>query len=116
MKYLHEIMHNQDHFHDNWDNRHDYLYPWTITSEQASKYSAIVPIKNIVKVYPFRGSTYGYRQEALFLSFNDVYTCYNDYTRIHSDELIKIINRKKKNQSLILKKSKRYFYAYLEGK
>jgi|21_taG_2_1085346.scaffolds.fasta_scaffold00183_6 hypothetical protein len=116
MKYLHEIMHDQDHFHDNWETRQNYLYPWTITSEQANKYTMIVPIKNIVKVYPFRGTTYGYRQEALFLDFNDVYTCYNNYTRIHSDELIKIINRKKKNQSLILKKSKRYFYAYLEGK
>lgn len=109
-------MNNQDHYMDNWDTRHQYLYPWTITSKQAKEYISIVPIKNIVKIYPFRGSTYGFKQEALFLDFDDVYTCYNEHTRIHSDELIKVINRKKKYQNLILHKKKRYFYAYLEGK
>lgn len=118
MKYLHEIMHDVEHFQDNWDTRHDYLYPWTITSKQANKYIATVPIKNIVDIYPFKGSTYGFKQDALFLDFSDIYACYNQYTRIHSSELIKLINSKKKykNSWLILYKKKRYFYAYLEGK
>jgi hypothetical protein len=116
MKDLHDVMRDVNHFHDNWDIRHKYLYPWTITAKQANKYIARIPIKNIAKVYPFKGSTYGFKQEALFLDFDDIYTCYSAYTRIHSDELIKVINRKKKNQFLILKKKRRYFYAYLEGK
>lgn len=116
MKYLHEILHNQHHMHDNWDNRSDFLYPWTISKKECDCYLAIVPIKNIIKIYPFRGSTYGFRQEPLFIDFSNEYDVYNDFTRIKSDELIKVINRKKKYQNLILKKKKRYFYAYLEGK
>lgn len=116
MKYLHEIMHNEEHFIDNWDTRHNYLYAWTITSKQSKRYIARVPIKNIVDIYPFKGSTYGFKQEALFLNFSDTYACYNQHTRIHSNELIKLINSKKKYKNLILHKKRRYFYAYLEGK
>lgn len=115
MKYLHEVVYSEDHYHENWEFRHKYLYMWTITKEVADKFDAIVPIKNIKNIQPYRAMHY-FPNETLVITFNGPYKVYNGHVRITSTELVKLINRKKKYQNLTLKRKRRYFYAYLEGK
>jgi len=88
---------------------------WTITKEVADKFDAIVPIKNIKNIQPYRAMHY-FPNETLVITFNGPYKVYNGHVRITSTELVKLINRKKKYQNLTLKRKRRYFYAYLEGK
>lgn len=113
MKYLHEIVKGHAWFHDNWETRHDYIYVWEINDKwiKEKKLIAEVPIRAIKKIEPFRYSHHMYKNETLVVTFHAPYNVYDEWCRIKTDELIKVINRKKKYQSLKLVKKMRYFYV-----
>tara|TARA_R100000655_G_scaffold31517_3_gene63043 strand:- start:2456 stop:2827 length:372 start_codon:yes stop_codon:yes gene_type:complete len=73
---------------------------------------AKVPIKGIKSIRPFRGSYY-YPNETMIVKFHKPYHVYNNGMRITSNDLMSIINRKKKFQMLDIHKKRRYLYVKL---
>jgi len=118
MKYLHEVIKGQDWFHDNWNNRFEYDYIWTIDNKWIKDNNLIpeLPVKSIKNIQPFKNRYSSWGNETLVVTFHEPYEVYNcDMVRIKSSELIKIINRKKKSQVLRLNKKRRYFHLELKG-
>ena len=100
-----------EHFRGN-ENSMPYL--GNIDKDFIERFDTSIPIKHIKSITPFRAS-YMYPVETLVVEFDYPYTMYNNgYVRISQKELIKIINRKKKNTKVYLKMARRYLYIHLK--
>ena len=120
MKYLHEALVSFDEFHNIMNTMsymsatEQYMTVDRVTEQWIKDNNLIakVPIKGIKSIKPFRGSYY-YPNETMIVKFNKPYHVYNNGIRITSNDLMCIINRKKKFQMLNIHRKRRYLYVKL---